>query len=422
MKLFLNIKPTIVSEQIDNTNQIQLDELDVIEKSIDDNLKKDASISPDILNSFVIKDTLNQEIWPNNKLSDEVRKNLIKIAQDFIRDLEIPKNVIIKDIIFTGSLANFNWSKFSDIDLHIVMDFNQFDADPKIIEDYFYAQKTIWNQEHDITIYKYPVELYVQNLNKNLVATSVFSVLNNKWIKIPSREDFSVDKQKIKDKASSFIYQLKDVKQDYIDKKFDLVVKKVTKIKNKIKQMRNAGLERGGELSIENLVFKVLRRTEFMDILDSYKAKSYDKLLSVDETLDETLDEVAKPKWGAILFIKGVELPDGTQRLYVTTVNNVLTLNRLKTDNSDAEPARMAVLGNQVFRVMLKGDKLVAVGVDWNSPSSMLKKLGLNKNSVAINDNKTPLHWETLKSNNINNILNEIPIAIKGIENINLVG
>jgi hypothetical protein len=71
---------------------------------------------------------------------------------------------------------------------------------------------------------------------------------------------------------------------------------------------------------------------------------------------------------------------------------------------------------------MLKGDKLVAVGVDWNSPSSMLKKLGLNKNSVAINDNKTPLHWETLKSNNINNILNEIPIAIKGIENINLVG
>ena len=418
MKLFLNIKSTIVSEQIDNPNPIQLDELDVIEKSIDDNLKKDASISPDILNSFVIKDTLNQEIWPNNKLSDEVRKNLIKIAQDFIRDLEIPKNVIIKDIIFTGSLANFNWSKFSDIDLHIVIDFDQFDADPKIIGDYFYAQKTIWNQEHDITIHKYPVELYVQNLNNNLVATSIFSVLNNKWIKKPSREDFSVDKQKIKDKASSFIYQLKDVKQDYIDKKFDLVVKKVTKIKNKIKQMRNAGLERGGELSIENLVFKVLRRTEFMDILDSYKAKSYDKLLSVDETLDE----VAKPKWGAILFIKGGELPDGTQRLYVTTVNNVLTLNRLKTDNSDAEPARMAILGNQIFRVMLKGDKLVAVGIDWNSQSSMLKKLGLDKNSVAINDNKTPLHWETLKSNNINKLLSEIPNEIKGIKNVNLVG
>jgi hypothetical protein len=47
--------------------------------------------------------------------------------------------------------------------------------------------------------------------------------------------------------------------------------------------MRQSGLEKGGEYSIENIVFKVLRRTDFMELLDTYKNKSYDKMVSVNE-------------------------------------------------------------------------------------------------------------------------------------------
>ena len=417
MKFLVGLKPNLIMENSMPNTKVQLDELDMIENSIDVNLDRDAKITPDILNSFQIKDSLNKDIWPNGKMSEELRLKLIEIAEGFIKDLDIPSEITIKDIIFTGSLANYNWSRYSDIDLHVVIDFKQFDSSSKLMTDYFYAQKSIWNQEHDITFHSFPVELYVQDTNTLLVATAVYSVLKNKWIKKPTREEFTIDKKAIKTKAKSFIYQLKDIKQDYLDKRYELVIEKITKLKKKIKQMRNAGLEKGGEFSLENLVFKVLRRTDFLDILDGYKAKSYDKSLSIDEAQSPD-----SQKWGAILLIKGKPLPDGSQRLYVTTIKNILSLNRKKKDDSNGEPARMAILGNQIFRVTLRDGKLMAVGVDWKSTSSMLDILGLNKSSVAINNNKTPLHWETLNSNNVNQVFKSIEAPIRNLPNIRWVG
>jgi hypothetical protein len=290
MKLFLNIDPKHIQESLAPSAPKILDEIDAIADTIDANMALDVRIPKDVLDSFKLKDNLNQDIWNGNSLDPKIRAKLIRVALGFYKDLDLPKEAEIKDIIFTGSLANFNWSKFSDIDLHLVIDFNQFDADPKFVEDYFYAQKSIWNQEHDIEIYGFPIEIYVQDVNAKLVATAVYSVLNDKWIKKPTRETFQLDKKAIKDKANSFIYQLRDIRQDYQDKQFQDVVDKVTRLKDKIKQMRNAGLERGGEFSLENLAFKVLRRTPFMDVLDSFKAKSYDTLMSVTETLNENVN------------------------------------------------------------------------------------------------------------------------------------
>lgn len=284
MKIFFNLDPnTILESHTANSAPKILDEIDALADTIDANMGTEVKIPKDVLDSFKIKDSLNQDIWPSDQLNPKIRAKLIRVATEFFKDLNLPKEAKIKDIIFTGSLANFNWSKFSDIDLHVVIDFNQFDAEPKFVEDYFYAQKSIWNQEHDIEIKGFPIELYVQDVNAKLVATAVYSVLNDKWILKPKREAFKLDKKAIKDKANSFISQLRDIRQDYSDKQYQSVVDKVTRLKNKIKQMRNAGLERGGEYSLENLAFKVLRRTPFMDVLDSFKAKAYDTLMSVSE-------------------------------------------------------------------------------------------------------------------------------------------
>jgi GNAT superfamily N-acetyltransferase len=281
---FIRINPNLIKENATPIAPVQqLDEIDALADTIDDNMGKEVHVPKDVLDSFKIKNTLNPEIWPEGELNPKVQKNLIKIASGFIKDINLPKGIKIKDIIFTGSLANYNWSKFSDIDLHVVLDFNQFDADPEMIQNYFNSQKNLWNQEHDITIFGYPVELYVQDTNAKLVATAVYSVLRNEWIRKPKRETFKLDKVAIKDKAQSFISQLKDIRDDYKDKQYQSVIDKVTKVKAKIKQMRKAGLESGGEFSLENLVFKVLRRTPFMDILDSFKAKAYDNLMSVME-------------------------------------------------------------------------------------------------------------------------------------------
>jgi predicted nucleotidyltransferase len=336
---FFRIEKTLLVENQQVTHPIQqLDEIDALASTIDDNISKEVNIPKDVLNSFKIKDSLNKDIWPEGNLNLKVKTKLIDIAKDFMRDIELPKGIKIKDIIFTGSLAGYNWSKFSDIDLHIVLDFKQFDADEKLIDDLFYAQKSIWNQEHDITVFDYPVELYVQNVNHELVANAVYSVLRDKWIKKPKREEFDVDKKAIKDGAEKYINYLKDIRQDYQDKQYKTVIDKVTKLKNKIKNMRKAGLESGGEYSYENLVFKVLRRTPFMDILDSYKAKSYDNLMSVAENLTENLlspEEkiIAKYRIGKD---SRVQFKNDPRTYYVKNVsadrkNLFVTLNMLQT-------------------------------------------------------------------------------------------
>ncbi len=426
MKLFLHIDPkTIVESHTAISVPKILDEIDALADTIQANMGKEVRVPKDVLDSFKLKDTLNPDIWENDVLNPKVRAKLIQVAKDFYRDLEVPSKAKIKDIIFTGSLANFNWSKYSDIDLHIVLDFNDFDAEPQMVEDYFYAQKSIWNQEHDIKVFGFPVELYVQDINAKLVATAVYSVLNDKWIKQPKREAFDLDKKAIKDKADKIIYNLRDIRQDYQDHQYQTVVDKVKKLKDAIKRMRNAGLERGGEFSLENLVFKVLRRTPFMDQLDSFKAKSYDKLMSVSEAapIDEDINPMDKLwKVGGVILIKGMKLEDGTQRIYVTTTRNILGLDRKKVDDTAGKAATMAVLGNQIYRLSIVDGRLKAQGVAWNHEATMLKQLGLTKMGVALNNNKTPLHWETLKHNNIAMAMNANSGQILGLPNIKWVG
>jgi predicted nucleotidyltransferase len=284
MIIFLTENQNIENYSVSSTPQ-KIDEIDDISNSISDNLSKEIKIPADVLNSFAIKSELNPKLWEGNKLKPIVRTKLVKIANDFFKELNLPKNVNMKDIIFTGSLANYNWSKFSDIDLHIVLDFDSINGDPQFKEDFFYAQKALWNQAHDITVYDYPVELYAQDKTAKLVATAIYSVKNDKWILKPKKEEFKVNKKAIKQKADRFIDRLKDIRKDYVDGDLQSVVDKVKTLKDKIKKYRTSGLEDGGEFSLENLVFKTLRRTPFMDVLDSYKAKAYDNLMSVKESI-----------------------------------------------------------------------------------------------------------------------------------------
>ena len=43
----------------------------------------------------------------------------------------------IHDILLTGSLANYGWSKYSDVDLHIVIDFDESNHNNKLLKRIF---------------------------------------------------------------------------------------------------------------------------------------------------------------------------------------------------------------------------------------------------------------------------------------------
>jgi predicted nucleotidyltransferase len=247
------------------------------------NLDTDLKVSKDVFDSFMIHDTLNPSIWENDTMKPEVKQELIKIAKDFFKGLKLSPSIKMKDILMVGSMANYNWSDFSDIDLHIVVDFSEFKEDEDFIKKYFDAEKNLWNNKHNIKIFGYDVELYVQELKEKVDSSAVYSVPNDKWIVKPEKTQFKLDKKVIKRKVENLFHKLEDVEHSYEDKNYQEVIDKIDNLKEYIKKMRKSGLQKGGEFSSENIIFKILRRTDFMEILDNYKNKAYDLSATLNE-------------------------------------------------------------------------------------------------------------------------------------------
>ena len=176
------------------------------------------------LKSFELQDELNDEFWHDGKLDIYARKNLLVIARDFIEGLEIG-DIPVEDIIMTGSLANYNWNKdYSDIDLHIVSDFEQIADDKDLVKSYFDAVKKAWNQKHEnLKIYGYPVEIYMQDKDEKHTSTGVYSILDDKWIVEPKKENIendNLDSDEVKEKVSEFMNEV------------DELVDEMTRLKN----------------------------------------------------------------------------------------------------------------------------------------------------------------------------------------------
>ena len=233
------------------------------------------------LSSFKVKDELNTEVWENDKLNTEVRERLLEIATDFWESMDIDW-ADVKDITLTGSLANFNWSKFSDVDLHILVNYADVDDNVDLVLDYFGAKKTIWNDTHDITIHDFDVEVYIQNTEEEHASTGVYSIQNDEWIAKPKKEDRVIDEKNISKKASQLMDNIDDIEEDLNDEQFDTVIDRSDKLKEKIRNMRRSGLEKGGEYSVENLAFKVLRRNEYLNKLADMQDKAYDAKMTIE--------------------------------------------------------------------------------------------------------------------------------------------
>jgi predicted nucleotidyltransferase len=237
-----------------------------------------------ILNSFSIKETLNPKIWKTpedptkSTMVPKVRKALERIADEFIEYLG--NDVFVEDVVLTGSLANFNWSEFSDFDLHIIVDLKQYEDDSDLYKELFNLKKQLFNDKHDIKIYGYDVELYAQDVEESHYASGVFSVMNNEWVTNPKQIDIEIDKKVLKDKINCWIEKIEKGLESDESKTLD-------SIKEKLKDYRKSGLEKDGELSYENLVFKFLRRSGHIEKLFDTANNVVDKGLSIERKLED---------------------------------------------------------------------------------------------------------------------------------------
>ena len=215
---------------------------------------------------------LHKDVWDiidsDVKIKKEIKDQLIKIAMDFFLTLDI--NVIFDDITLTGSMANFNYSEYSDFDVHILMDLSKINDDEELVKQLMSSKKSLWNDKHNIKIKNHDVEMYVQDTNEPHYSTGVYSLIKDEWIAEPAYQAVDIDKLAVIDKVQDIMGRI------------DSVMQSPNRLK-KIRNMRQCGLETGGEYSIENLAFKTLRNIGEITKLYATATSDYDEMMSIDE-------------------------------------------------------------------------------------------------------------------------------------------
>lgn len=213
---------------------------------------------------------LNPKLWDGAELKPEVAEKLRAIAKAFEDFIGVDIKVI--DYTITGSNANFMWTAHSDLDLHLIIPGTASDEEREL----FSAKKSLWSEQRDITIKGLPVECYVQGEDEPHHSTGVYSLVQNKWLVEPKKVKPQVDDAAVEAKKDAV---MRLAEQALLSK--DLV--KLRSIKDKITQMRKAGLERAGEWSVENLVFKILRNLGIIDEISEKIRELEDQELSLEQ-------------------------------------------------------------------------------------------------------------------------------------------
>jgi predicted nucleotidyltransferase len=225
---------------------------------------------------ITLNNTLNPKLWNKGVLKPEIAAKLKEIAKAFIEFVRVGLDV--EDITVTGSNANFTWTDFSDIDLHIVVSGLPTDE----ARELYSAKKTLWSDQHDITVKGLPVECYIQGADEEHHSTGVYSLLQRTWIVKPSKTKPKVNDQAVEAKKDAVLH---DIQLALLSKDLE----KIRTVKDKIVKMRKAGLERAGEWSTENLVFKIIRNLGLIDELAAKITELEDQELSL-ENQDNLLD------------------------------------------------------------------------------------------------------------------------------------
>lgn len=217
--------------------------------------------------------TLCPELWSEDKkLNPEAKDALLQIAFDFYTDSEL--GLPIQDVYLLGSSANYNWTPQSDMDVHILIDSANLSMHPENAEKFLRSLVGKWNLEHDITVKGHRVELYLQDVREQNESTGVYSIIHDNWIKEPSPEKISLDKDLIQKKYSMWKQKIEDA----IRREDEKTLKRILDI---LKEYRTIGLKRNGEFSTENIVFKILRATGFLQKIKECYNQIYDKKMTV---------------------------------------------------------------------------------------------------------------------------------------------
>ena len=254
--------------------------------------------------AVTFNDKLNPKLFSGHRLKPEIRKHLLEIAADFKQFLGVT-DLELKDITISGSNAAYTYTATSDIDLHLVVDLPQADQST-VFRELFDAKKYQYNDLYEIKVKGYDVELYVQNANEKHISSGIYSLVNDDWVSIPKKRDFADADISVAAKFKDLLARSKEALKSNNSEQIAALLKKIS-------LLRRAGLEEGGELSPENLAFKLLRKAGVIDRLYARKNAAKSNELSLessktpaeygrvgDAVAEEVLPDVKTPGVNAI--------------------------------------------------------------------------------------------------------------------------
>lgn len=229
--------------------------------------------------SLKYHDRLNPKLWDNNTktLRPEVRDALLRFAETWIEFAKIPRDLVL-DVYFTGGNANYNYTSLSDIDVHVVVDKRLFGVDRAFLDEFMKTKKSLWGATHHVHVRGYGLEPYTQDISEPFPAgQGVYSLTRGDWVLPPiqGHYDFESDVG-LEEKVDALAAQIDELISSGAGRS------RLKKMKDKLNALRSAGLERSGEFSRENLMFKELRNRGYIDRLKQAIKDYDDNTLSLD--------------------------------------------------------------------------------------------------------------------------------------------
>lgn len=221
-------------------------------------------------------DTLPELFWNGDEFDPEVREKLLEIAADVAESAGVTD--VVQDVQLTGSMANFNYTDNSDLDVHILLDFTDINRDEDLVRAALDGKRFIWNLRHDITMGGHEVELYFQDMEDPHTASGLYSLLKDEWLAVPTHNPPSIDERDVQLKADGIKRHIDDLEIASRTEGEDLgdLIGAAKALRAKIAKMRKDSLAQDGEFGVGNLAFKELRNTDYIKKLIDVAHKLFD--------------------------------------------------------------------------------------------------------------------------------------------------
>ena len=301
-----------------------------------------------------LHDTLNPKLWDeNNNLRPIVKDRLIRIVDKYIESSDVLTKEDVIDVELLGSNASYNYTPYSDLDVHLVVNMEDVSCDPALFQLACNAERSNFNKNYDFKIKGIDVELYVEDVHAGTASNGIYSLFNDEWIKFPQKitvpnydndEEYITLLNKWKSQAAALLDNAASSKQiqEYI---------------NNLYNLRRTSIMKDGEFGKGNLVFKEIRNEGLLDKLKERQYELSSKELSVESLLVKNKD-------------LNYNIIESTSRMFVETEDFTQSW-----ESFGLKDEHLRVLENDILSNPGQGDLIKGSG-------------GARKIRVQINNNK----------------------------------